>query len=269
MYRIIYTILLAAVLTSCEKTLELDFKESAPQLVIEASLTQNGSRVCLTQSTPMDKDFINKKRYTDAMVQLTDLTVGTSVTLSPDSARAFADATPGIVGHKYLLSVERQGKHYTKKIEMAPPAQAVALNFGWMNMPGTRVALMQISVFPYTAQRYSYWIRIYRNGTHLTWATACGELVENGRIATTMIVGTDPNQDAGTVDTTNAMHDGDEITAVVYTIPLQMEDYLNAVKTSTGAHRQFDGDFCLGFMTASATIRTTSTYRVADIPDWK
>lgn len=266
MKKILYIFVGCFTLISCQKELDIDFQSAEQQLVIEATMNQNGTEVSITTTTPIDAPKIDTLRIKGAEVRLHDLTANNTETLSADQIGVYRSSTPGVVGHKYQLEVKHNGKNYSKMLTMAPAALGVRLDFGWMNMAGIRVALMQVSVFPYPEETYSYWVRIYRNGKHLAWICACGELVENGRISATMMVGTDPTQDSGMVNDSNAMQDGDLITAEVYTVPLGMEDYLNSVKNSTGAHSQFSGAFCLGYMVASPLLTTSTTFRPSQIP---
>lgn len=266
MKKILYILIGCFTLISCQKELEIDFQSAEQQLVIEATMNQKGTAVSITKTTPIDAPKIDTIRIKEAEVRLCDLTTNSAEILYTDQIGVYRSSTSGVVGHKYLLEVKHQGKIYSKTLTMAPAALGVRLDFGWMNMAGIKMALMQVSVFPYPEETYSYWVRIYRNGKHMAWICACGELVENGRISATMMVGTDPNQGSGMVNDANAMQDGDLITAEVYTVPLGMEDYLNSVKNSTGAHPQFTGAFCLGYMVASPLLTTSITFRPSQIP---
>lgn len=54
-------------LMSCEKELDFKYHDIEPQLVIEGILSQEGVRVSLTNTTPMDEK-IEKNYLTDAEV---------------------------------------------------------------------------------------------------------------------------------------------------------------------------------------------------------
>ena len=95
-------------LVSCEKDLDFKYHDIEPLTVIEAVMTDKGINVGITLTTPMDEPM-NRTRLTDATVILSDLTDGTSITLSPVKNGYYSDSTPGIVGHVYHLSVERHG----------------------------------------------------------------------------------------------------------------------------------------------------------------
>ncbi|MDE6835901.1 MAG: hypothetical protein K2J03_02965, partial [Muribaculaceae bacterium] len=66
-------VLLNLFLTGCEKELDFKYHDLESPLVIEATLSQEGSNVRLTHTTPMDEPM-QRGRLTDATVSITDLT---------------------------------------------------------------------------------------------------------------------------------------------------------------------------------------------------
>ncbi|MDE5750269.1 MAG: hypothetical protein K2H87_05825, partial [Duncaniella sp.] len=76
-------ILLMALLTSCEKELDIRYHDIDPLTVIEAELTPDGARVGITMTTPMDEPM-DLTRLTDATVTLDARPDGTVLSLSED-----------------------------------------------------------------------------------------------------------------------------------------------------------------------------------------
>lgn len=67
-------------LTSCEKELDFKYHEVESQIVIEGNVTQNGTSVLITKTTPMNEK-LDLTPITDAEIVVCDVTTGVETVL--------------------------------------------------------------------------------------------------------------------------------------------------------------------------------------------
>ncbi len=250
-------LLTAAVMcTSCEKELDFHYHDVEPQLVIEGNLTADGARVALTSTTPMD-EAMNRHKITDASVRLTDMTAGTTVSLSPDADGVFTDALGGIEGHEYRLDVSAGGRSYSSVSTMGPSTDILALEFRWIKMPYDYVALLQVTFTDSPGVDDCYWVRLYRNGEAYLWSVLDDCHAVNGLIHEVIMTS---RKDVDEEDDNMVLRDGDVVTVSVTAVSREMFDYLVALQSDSNGPRMFAGDFCLGYFLASPVGRSDIVY---------
>lgn len=250
-------------LTSCERDLDLKYHDIDPLTVIEAELTPDGCKVSITLTTPMDESM-NLNRLTDAVVTLSDFTSGVEYNLQPDDAGLFVNETPGIVGHDYHLTVERNGAVFEAETTMYPPAEILSLQFNWINMPYDQVAVLQGHFTDNPSyDGECYWIKLYRNGEIYMWNEIDDRSAVNGvGTFTTMTTRRDTDQE----DDDTVLYDGDVITMTLSRISRSMHDYLEALQNDSSGPILFTGDKCLGYFIATSPTAASITFHPDDIP---
>lgn len=235
--------------SSCEKELDFEYHDIYPQLVIDASLTEKGISVSLTNTTPMDEPM-DTVRLRDASVVLTDLTADCSTVLHTDSRGYYVSDTRGITDHDYRLDVVRAGKHYSATGKMLKASEVTGLKFIWIKMPYDDVAALQISFTEAQEGIETYWVRIFRNGKPYSWVVINHALPAEGIINLTVMT---TRRDTEEEEDKNVIHDGDVISVSVTPVSLRVYDYLSALSADSNGPSLYDGDFCLGcFITAPA-----------------
>lgn len=265
MKNIIYPLFFLVALASCEKELDFQYHDVEPQLVIEGTTTDGGTRVSVTYTTPMDMPM-NDTRLTDATVTLTDLTDGTSTRLSPDSKGYFTDNTPGVDGHEYRLDVSRDGKRYSAESLMRHKVDILGLEFQWIKMPYDYVAVLQISFTDDGTAGDNYWVRLYRNGEAYKWSLVTDNLADNGIINEVIMTS---RKDIEAEDEKDVLLDGDEIRVEVIPVSLEMLDYLQAIQSDSNGPRMFAGDYCLGYYLAAEVSQSTIIFRPDEMTEFK
>lgn len=133
---ILVLVLLAAVFSGCEKTIELDLKQSEPKIVIEGLLTDHTTHnyVKITRTTGFYSSG-KSPRVTDATVMVED-DAGNSFTYlhnpnnHADSAGFYVPEVrfKGVAGRTYKLTVVSGGQTYeaSDKISRIPPIDRLA-----------------------------------------------------------------------------------------------------------------------------------------------
>lgn len=250
-------------LTACEKEIDFDYIDIEPLTVIEAELTPEGSVVAITRTTPMDEPM-NRTRLTDATVTLTDLDTDSIITLTPDADGNYVDPTPGTVGHRYRLSVERAGALHQAETIMFGPVEIIGAAFNWIAMPYDDVAVFQAQFLDNpSATGDCYWAKIFRNGKIYQW----GEMDDRGAVggvATFFTMTSRKNTDEEDDDT--VLYDGDTVTFTVCPITRAMHGYLEALASDSNGPAMFTGPRCLGYFVASSPTSTTIVFHPDEIP---
>lgn len=248
-------------LASCEKELEFEYHDIEPQMVIEATLTQDGAKAVITETTPMDESM-NRTPITDAEIALTDLTDGSVCLLTAGADGSFTDPTPGKTGHDYSLTVTRAGKIYTSGCRMREAVPVPELEFSWIKMPYDDVALLQVTFSDPAGAGDCYWVRLLRNGEAYSWSLTDDRAAENGKISEVLVTS---RRDTGEEDDDKVLVDGDVMTAIVTPVSRDMMDYLMALTQDSNGPAMFEGDFCLGYFLASGTSEASITFHPDDI----
>lgn len=256
----------AMMLVSCEKELDIKYRDIDPIPVIEGALTTGGATVVLTMTTPMDEPM-DRTRLTDATVELADLTSGETVTLTPDTNGDYVSGTPGLPGHDYRLTVSRGETVYTSECRMLPAPEIAGMEFNWIKMPYDHVAVLQVLIADDPATTGDcYWVRVYRNGEIYRWTYVRDNLAEDGYIAEVIMTS---RRDVSEEDDEDVLVDGDVVSATVTRISRAMYDYLEAISSDSNGPAMFAGDFCLGYFTAGGMAERSVVFRPADIPEYK
>lgn len=237
-----------AVLSGCEKEIEVRYDDISPVLVVEADVTSSGSRALLTLTTPMDEP-VDKTPVTDATVSLSDLTTGSSVILQPGDDGVYRDGRGGIEGHEYRIEVSRGGERHTSVCVMQPPAVIASAVFIWKKMPYDYVAVLDVRIVDDVSRAGEYfWVRVYRNGEFYKWATVDDSLTHEGCMSVSMFTS---REDLDEEEPGEALTPDDIVTVSVTPLSRTLYDYVNALGTVSNGVRLFEGGFCLGYFIAA------------------
>lgn len=247
---------------SCEKVIDFKYHDIEPITVIEATVDRTGARVALSATTPMG-EMTDTTLYTDADVCLTDLTEGTTRYLTPNAQGLYRDAIPGISGHTYRISIEREGRNYISDCLMPEDTEITGMRFEWVKMPYDNVAALQIAFRDIADPPGDcYWIRIYRNGQIYKWTVTTDAGVENGVIYEAMRTS---RRNLDKEDEKTALHEGDIVTAKVCPVSRNMYDYLTAISNDSNGTPQYYGDFCLGYFLASPISSSSIVFHTDEL----
>lgn len=260
-------ILMAVSLISCEKELDFKYHDIEPLTVIEGSVSENGAKVRISLTTPMDEPM-DRVAITDASVVLTDITSATSCQLLPDADGNFVGNQSGMPGHDYRLTVSHSGREYSASSTMLPPVEIHGVEFQWIKMPYDYVAVLQISFTDNPAVNGDcYWVRLYRNGKAYMWSAIDDILAVDGTINEVIMTS---RKDLDEEDDDMALRDGDVVSVKVSPISKQMHDYLEAISFgSSNGPRMFDGDFCLGYFLAAPVAEASIVFHPDELTEYK
>lgn len=262
--RYIFTLLLIALLSSCEKELDFKYRYIEPITVIEGELTPDGTRVSVTLTTPMGEPM-DRTRLTDATVTLHDLTAGSSVTLAPDAEGYYTDSRPGVAGHEYSLTVERDGCRYEAVTAMYPPSEIISLEFNWIKMPYDQVAILQGKFLDTGVVGQCYWVQLLRNGESYQWLEVDNRGAIDGIYS---FITMTSRRDTDEEDDDEVLRDGDIMTCRICPVSREMYDYLGALQLDSNGPAMFAGDKCLGYFMATSPVSRSIVFHPDEISDY-
>ena len=245
---------------SCEKELDFKYHKVESQFVIEGTLDEEGAKISLSYTIPMDEPF-NEQPYIEAEVSLKDMTANKVFTLCYENG-VFYNEIPGIPGHTYELSVEHNGKRFVTDCLMRKGVEILDLRLQWIKMPYDHVAVLEITSTVSDADDTCYWTKIYKNGEPYKWLMSHGSGVINGILTQTTFT---TRQNPVKEDKDN-LKDGDILKVIILPISLKMYDYLIGISSDSNGPTMFSGDFCLGYFLASEETESEITFHPDDLP---
>lgn len=256
----IIAVIIAVVLTSCEKEIDFKYHDIDPLPVIEANLTPKGMNVAITYTTPMGEPM-DLTPVTDAAATLTDVTDGCDYALSagPDGAFGAETAFSPVTGHDYRLNVTMENRTYEAVTTMYPATEITSVEFSWIKMPYDQVAVLQVQFRDIPSMDDEcYWIKIYRNDKLYCWGEITDRATDEAGIITYITMTT--RRDIEEEDDDSIILDGDIITANVSVISHAMYDYLQALCNDSNGPAMFSGPLCLGYFLATSPVEQSTTF---------
>ncbi|MDE7336127.1 MAG: hypothetical protein K2N10_07450, partial [Muribaculaceae bacterium] len=173
----------------------------------------------------------------------------------------------GIDGHRYRLTVERNGQSFESETRMFGPTTIESLEFNWISMPYDDVAVLQGRFTDDTATTGDcYWVKIYRNGKIYQW----GEVDDRGAVGglCTYLTMTS-RKDTDAEDDESVLFDNDVVTMTVCRISKEMHNYLEALANDSNGPAMFTGSRCLGYFLASSPAEKTIVFHPDEIPNYQ
>ena len=149
-------------LTSCEKEIDLDYHQVDPIYVVEASVSNNGTEVRISQTNDMDDNN-----------SISDIS-GAKVTLSADNGRQwdipysrngfYRSTLVGEAGTTYTLNVTLNGENFTSTSTMQRAPTLNKFRFVWMKVASERIMVGDLRIQDIMNEDSWYFMHIYRNG---------------------------------------------------------------------------------------------------------
>lgn len=165
MKQLLYLIIYITVLASCTKEISFDYHETAPQVVIEGRVTNEGMSVVITRSRNVT-DSAKGRCIEGALVLITS--EGMLEQLWYDEAtQCYRSPRAGIAGQTYQLSVDFEDGHYESTSQMFPPAPIQSVEFEWMSVMKERIMTFEMwAEDPQPDERNYYLYRMDRRSSH-------------------------------------------------------------------------------------------------------
>lgn len=163
---LVFTVLAAAMLmgAACTKTLEMDYDEIEPMLVVQGNVSTDGMLVYLRHHSNM-ADTMNKEGVPGALVTIAG-SDGFEETLEYGDGRYYSPSNAkGVPGVTYTLRVECEGKVCHAQSTMPAPVDIDSVRWDWMpiiNDVSIRIAKVFLTDDPSTTDYY--YLEMTRDG---------------------------------------------------------------------------------------------------------
>lgn len=259
--------LTALLLTSCEKELLIDYHDSEPLYVAEATLTQSGARVRLSTTQSVGDNAIQSHVVENAVVVLSCKYYEFSDTLRYVGVGNYTSRTPGDPGITYDMDIYLGSRHFSSSSTMQEEPDVRSLRFVWKRMLTERMLFADIRIQDDPDRNNYYFMQIYRNGVAYRWAVMSDEFNKGGELQQLFQCTTESDMDGGDED---ALRENDIIRMEVRAIDRASYDYLYSLQVMGGAGtnpvRNFTGG-CMGYFSAYSYVNLRQVFHRGEVEE--
>jgi len=258
-----YALLLTAIsLGSCEKEIDIDYHEADRQYVVEASVSNKGTTVRISQTQAMDNNSTDSD-ISDATVVVTD-DDGTSVTVPYKGNGFYTSSLAGTPGTTYQIDIRIGQQHFTSSSTMQRMPTVSSFRFVRKEMLSRKYIFGDIRLQDIPNEQNWYFVHIYRNGLGYRWAAFKDDTNPNRELQQLFGFYREDSSDS------DAPREGDKFRIVVRSIDKGAYDYLRSIEqmdeSGTNPLHNFEGG-CLGYFSAHSELTFERIYHTADIED--
>lgn len=257
-------LLLALLLCSCDKTIEIDYKDAVPRYAIEGWLTPFETIVHVCQTRSMS-DTLNVSDISNAVVTVTDDDGHVEkIPFSPNSGDGgyYISKYSGDIGHTYRLDVSVEDQHFYSVSTMHDAPRMTSFRLVYREMLSERYIFADVRIQDFPNEINYYYLHMFRNGIPYRSAVLKDDTNPSGELQQLFALNR-----VGSTDW-DVLQEGDELTIQARTIDESSYNYLYAVlqmsNTATNPPDNFVGG-CLGYFSAFCAMSYTIVYREADV----
>lgn len=248
-----FIVILSALLTSCEKTIDIDYHEVEPLYVVEASVTENGAfaKISMTQNVT---DAIGGKPVDNAMVTIVS-DHGEQCVLHLDSAGSYSSSElKGKAGHNYTIKVQI-GDYITESTsEMQDEFEVGDIYMYKVQMMEDDLVYYHVDVQDTCSEQSYYYTLVSRNGEPYKWNVMTDKGYQDiTSVDVPCFVYCELDK-----DNKDILTDGECISVEVRKIDRRTYDYLYALamseRSASNPIRNFTNPATLGYFSAHHSI---------------
>ena len=254
-------------LVSCEKDIDIDYRQVAPLYVVEANVNQDRSTVRITMTQNMD-DNSNNHGVEGATVVISS---GDSISRRLNYSRDgyYSAALPGKPGTRYNLTIDVDGHHFTSTSTMQQCPEMNSFRFVWKKIATERYLLGELHMQDILHATNYYFLHIFRNNIGYRWAVISDDQrTADGDLQQVFTCVTEREQEKGTSN--DVLNEGDRIRIDIRAIDRSAYDYLYSMQmmdnTGTNPVTNITGG-CLGYFTAYYQITHNLVFHTADVEE--
>lgn len=277
------TLLLAVVLTACEKEIYLDYHDIAPLVCIEGRVTNEQVYVHITRSRSMD-DSVRGRGISGAIVTIgTGSHVEQLVFDSRDGIYRPATDMKGVAGNTYTLKVLLDGQEYQATSTMPQAAPITSAQFIWQPVLDNGMLMYEVwAVDAQPEERGYYWYRMDRRaadakvrrkqGTEAyRWSVFDDRGSQGGHLYRDIMCVNEEMYDGEDIEDDqlkSVLFDGDTISLQLMTIDRPAFEYYQSLsigqRMGANAKTNISGG-CLGYFVAGSVTTTDTIIYSKDI----
>ena len=255
-------------LLSCEKEIDIDYKNVDALYVAEAMVTQQGTTVRLTKTRSVD---VNSRVGIFVKNAEVKVLMGNDIEdqLEYNELRGLYESSiMAFPGFSYTIDIAIDGRHYTSTSTVLNAPEVANFRFVWKKMFSERMLFVDLHLHDIPNENNYYFMHLYRNGIGYRWAVMRdsenpgGELTQLFSCTTERAM--DENSDA------DALRDGDVIHLEVRSIDKASYDYFYSLQLATSSNTNplpnFTGGM-LGYFSAFQSYENDYTFHRSKVEE--
>jgi hypothetical protein len=253
---------------ACKQDIDIDYHEAAPRYVVEASVTDEMTRVNITQTHPMTGNY--EPVYVNNALVVISCDDGTRDTALYGNKGNYLAGMRGSVGRQYTLEVSVGGQHFTSSSVMQRKPELDSCRMVWKEMFSMKLLFLDVYIKDFPDEVNYYYVHVYRNGFSYRW-TAMRDTGNPGNTLQQLFsccTDENLNKEDSYASDTDVMCEGDEIRLEIRAIDRRAYDYLVSMESigSTGTNpiANFEGG-CLGYFSAYSQLTYEFVFHEKDI----
>lgn len=252
---------------SCEKEIDLDYHQVDELYVVEATITQEGTKVQISTTQDVTVNSREGHLVEDAKVVISSKKDYYDETLKYTRNGIYTGALKGEPGYIYDLDIYIGDKHFSSSSTMPEAPVVNSFRFVWKKMLSMRYLFADLRVQDTPDQNSYYFMHIYRNNVGYRWAVMTDEKNRNAELQQLFQCTTEKKMDEGDSD---ALRDGDNIRLEVRAIDKLSYDYLYSMQVMDNAGTNPIANFtggCLGYFSACNVQTYQYTFRRSEVQE--
>ncbi len=248
-------------LSSCEKNIDIDYRQVDPIYVVEASVTDTGMQARVSQTQAMDNNI--SQGVTGAEVTITG-SDGTEVELVATKNGWYQSKAKGTPGVTYQIDVEVDGQHFTSTAIMQRAPKINKFHFIWKELMSERFLVGELLFQDIPNEDNWYFSHIYRNNIGYRWAVKRDDTGPNKELQQLFTIAREGSDDK------DMLVDGDVLRIELSAVDQRVYDYLYSMQimdnTGTNPIAHFSGG-CLGYFSAYTEVIIYHVFHLEDVEE--
>ena len=249
-------------MTSCEKEIDIDYRQVDPIYVVEASVSDSGMKARVSRTQAMD-DNNSTSDISGATIVVTG-SDGSVTNLSYRNNGTYQSYVKGTAGVTYQIDVEVDDRHFMSTSVMQRMPVANKFHFIWKKVMGERFLVGELLFQDIPNQDNWYFMHIYRNNIGYRWAVKRDDMNPNKELQQLFSIAREGSNDE------DMLKEGDNLQIELRAIDRRAYDYLYSMQimnnTNTNPIQNFTGG-CLGYFSAYSQVTFNYVYHEADVDE--
>jgi hypothetical protein len=264
--QIFHVIVLASIMTACEKEIDIDYHTVSSHYVAEATLTQNGTTVRLTTTQDMTDNNINAHYVTGATIVLSsDGEVLDTLRYAKNGE--YKSNVKGLAGNTYTVDIYADGHQFTSSSTMQNAPVVNSFRFVWKKVLSERILFADLRIQDIPRESNYYFMHIYRNDIGYRWAVMRDDNNPGQELQQLFSCCTEREMDKNDSD---ALRDEDAIRVEIRSIDKLSYDYLYSMQVMSNAGTNPIANFsggCLGYFSAYHYVTLYKAFFRSDVEE--
>lgn len=262
MRKLYISLLVPLLFLSCEKDINIDYRQIDPIYVVEAYVSDKEMGARITTTNDMDDNLTIG--VIDAKVSISG-SDSTYVELDYQGdgyyKDYFAKGTPGV---EYTINIEVDGHHFSSTSTMQKMPAINKFRFVWKDMMQEKFLMGELLFQDIPNEENWYFAHIYRNKSGYRWATKRDDVDPNRELQQLFTIARKGSDDD------DMLREGDKLHIELRAIDQRAYDYLYSMQimdnTGTNPIQNFTGG-CLGYFSAYSEVTYDCVFHEADVEE--